>query len=129
MTNNSYKHLLSDRRYIQGFNHFNQQNWYEAHDAFEDLWHELQGPERRTIQGILQIAVGQLHLQGGNLNGATILFGEAVGRLKKIGTPDLGLDINYLCELVENRLHDLQSGIDPKSNAVPFLKELNTRSN
>ena len=64
-------------------NLFNSQNWYEAHDALEDIWNELDGDERQIIQGILQISVSQFHLSKGNNNGAIILLGEGLGRIKK----------------------------------------------
>ena len=52
---------------------FNNQKWYEAHDAFEDIWNDLVGDERQIVQGILQVSVSQFHLNKGNLNGAMIL--------------------------------------------------------
>ena len=63
---------------------FNNQKWYEAHDAFEDIWNTLYGDEREIIQGILQVSVSQFHLSKGNLNGATILLGEGLGRIKSL---------------------------------------------
>ena len=62
--------------FCNALNLFNDQKWYEAHDAFEDIWNTLDGDERQIIQGILQVAVSQFHLSKGNLNGATILLGE-----------------------------------------------------
>ena len=53
---------------------FNNHKWYEAHDAFEDIWNVVDGDERQVIQGILQVAVSQFHLNTGNLNGATICW-------------------------------------------------------
>ena len=102
---------------------FNQSLWYEAHDIFEELWHETSDPERRTLQGILQISVAQLHLERGNKNGAKILFGEGLGRLRKNGTPTLGLDITRLCLIVEERLKQLQLEGDPDQCSIPFLYE------
>ena len=61
---------------------FNNHEWYEAHDAFEEIWNSVDGDERQVIQGILQVSVSQFHLSKGNLNGATILLGEALGRIK-----------------------------------------------
>ena len=58
---------------FDALNLFNNQKWYEAHDAFEDIWNTLDGDERQVIQGILQVSVSQFHLSKGNLNGATIL--------------------------------------------------------
>ena len=65
--------------FFNALNLFNDQKWYEAHDAFEDIWNTLDGDERQIIQGILQVAVSQFHLSKGNLNGATILLGEGIG--------------------------------------------------
>ena len=102
---------------------FNQQKWYLAHDAFEELWHESIGSERSTLQGILQIAVAQLHLERSNYNGATILFGEALGRLKRIGIVDFGLDLDSLCRCIDQRLNCLHSQRDLDGCKVPFLFE------
>ena len=72
--------LLADPRLDQAIDLFNAGDWYACHDVFEELWHECQGPSRKALQGILQIAVSQLHLQRGNLRGATVLLGEGLGR-------------------------------------------------
>ena len=63
---------------------FNNHEWYEAHDAFEEIWNSVDGDERQVIQGILQVSVSQFHLSKGNLNGATILLGEGLGRIKTL---------------------------------------------
>ena len=113
--------LNNDSRFVKGLSLFNSGEWYLAHDYFEDLWHETIGPERRTLQGILQIAVAQIHLERNNLNGAVILYGEGLGRLREINTPDLGLDIDKLCEIVENRLLLLQKRSLPDKCDLPYL--------
>ena len=89
MINNKEKgsSLLDDSRLYEAIHLFNSANWYPAHDAFEELWHETIGPERDVIQGVLQVAVAQLHLERGNKSGATILYGEGLGRLRKMGIP------------------------------------------
>ena len=112
----------ADPRFQQGLELFNAGEWYAAHDLFEELWHETTDPERRSLQGILQVAVAQLHLQRGNRRGATILFGEALGRLKRPGTPDLGLDLEGLCCAAQQRLEALQHEGDPESCTVPVLQ-------
>ena len=113
-----------DPRFQQGVELFNAGEWYAAHDLFEELWHETADPERRSLQGILQVAVAQLHLQRGNRRGATILFGEALGRLKRPGTPDLGLDLASLCRAAQQRLEALQRDGDPESCTVPVLESM-----
>tara|TARA_B100000482_G_scaffold185653_1_gene162523 strand:+ start:1504 stop:1869 length:366 start_codon:yes stop_codon:yes gene_type:complete len=112
----------ADPRFQKAVQLFNDGEWYDAHDVFEELWHETANPHRRCLQGVLQVAVAQLHLQRDNRRGATILFGEALGRLKRPGTPELGLDIEGLCTCVEQRLRSLQLNEDPELCTVPFLR-------
>ena len=118
--------IFEDIRFKKALECFNSADWYHAHDAFEELWHETNGPLRTTLQAILQIAVAQLHLERGNIVGATILFGEGLGRLRRNGITDFGLDIDKLCECVQDRLTLLQKGIDPVNLPIPFLYQINS---
>ena len=113
--------LEEDPKFHNALCLFNKADWYPAHDALEELWHSTDGPERRTLQGMLQIAVAQLHLQRGNRNGAIILYGEGLGRLRIAGTHHLGLDIERFCNCIEGRLTCLQNDLDPEEFSVPFL--------
>ena len=90
-------------------NLFNNQEWYEAHDAFEEIWNSVDGDERQVIQGILQVSVSQFHLSKGNFNGATILLGECLGRIKTRTKIELGIDLESFCQCLENLLRKLQN--------------------
>jgi predicted metal-dependent hydrolase len=48
-----------------------------ATTCWRTFWHQNQGPDRQALQGLLQIAVAHLHLERGNLRGATVLLGKA----------------------------------------------------
>ena len=89
-------------------NFFNNQDWYEAHDAFEEIWNSVDGDERQVIQGILQVSVSQFHLSKGNLNGATILLGEGLGRIKNRTNINLGIDLESFCRCLEDLLTKFQ---------------------
>ena len=103
---------------------FNNQKWYEAHDAFEDIWNDLVGDERQIVQGILQVSVSQFHLNKGNLNGAMILLGEGLGRIRNKVSDDLEIDLVLLCSSLESLLNKLHTKIPLNQNDVPFLKEI-----
>ena len=119
MTEESLKDSLSN-----ALNLFNNHEWYEAHDAFEEIWNTVDGDERQVIQGILQVSVAQFHLSKGNLNGATILLGEGLGRIKTRTKINLGVDLESLCQNLEVLLSKLQNKETLNENDKPFLKLL-----
>ena len=117
--------FVNDSRFEIGMKLFNSCQWYKSHDVFEEIWHETGGLERQLLQAILQVAVAQVHLENSNLNGATILYGEALGRLKRFHLANnFGLDIEGLSNCVSRRLEFLQIGKDLSSCSVPVLKFL-----
>ena len=105
-------------------NHFNNHEWYEAHDVFEEIWNSVDGDERQVIQGILQVSVSQFHLSKGNLNGATILLGEGLGRIKTRTNLNLGIDLESFCKCLEDLLKKLQCKEILNETDKPFLKLL-----
>ena len=113
--------FINDSRFETGMNLFNSCQWYKSHDVFEEIWHETGGSERQLLQGILQVAVAQVHLENSNINGATILYGEALGRLKRFKSTNLGLDIAGLCKCISKRLELLQLGKDLADCGLPVL--------
>ena len=110
--------------FFVALNLFNNHKWYEAHDAFEEIWNSVDGDERQVIQGILQVSVSQFHLSKGNLNGATILLGEGLGRIKTRTTVNLGIDLESFCRSLENLLRKLQYKETLDEKDKPFLKHL-----
>ena len=109
---------------LDALNLFNKHAWYEAHDAFEEIWNSVDGDERQVIQGILQVSVSQFHLSRGNLNGATILLGEGLGRIKTRTKINLGIDLDSFCLCLEDLLRKLQHKETLNENDRPFLKPI-----
>ena len=120
--------LIRDPRLAEAIQLFNSGQWYACHDHFEELWHETGGPMRPVLQGILQVAVAHLHLERGNLRGATILLGEGLGRLHASPTRALGLDLQGTQTEVRRLLLALQAGEDPSDLPPPRLLSATTRS-
>ncbi len=82
-----------DPRYLAGVVLFNDQDWFEAHEVWEDLWAESHGEERRFYQGLIQAAVGLCHFHNGNLGGAAKLYRSSRDYMSGLGSPFLGLDV------------------------------------
>lgn len=99
---------MADPRFQLGVRLFNAAEWYPCHDAFEALWLETEGPLRLVLQAFLQCAVSQLHLERGNRRGATLLLGEALGRLPEDQDCALGIRLQPLRDAGSQLLTALQ---------------------
>ena len=65
----------------QGIKLFNRGMYFEAHEVWEDLWRETDGPLRNFYQGLIHAAVGLYHLRQENATGARIQLGKSLARL------------------------------------------------
>ena len=86
----------TDPRYEIGIKLFNREDFFKAHEVWEELWHETQGANRDFFQGLIQVASAMHHLQIGNMRGARILYGSGMDLLAPYGSRYLGLDLDHL---------------------------------
>lgn len=63
-----------DPRYLDGIAHFNRGEYFEAHEAWEQLWIHAQDPARLFYKGLIQAAVALHHASQGNRHGAWKLY-------------------------------------------------------
>lgn len=103
----------TDERYLRAADLFDHRYYWEAHEAWEALWHcaKRGSPDHALLQSLIQGAAGILKLHMGSTKGANLLIGRAEQRMQpiiKVMGPKLrGVDIPALFE----RLHKhLQGG-------------------
>lgn len=75
---------------------FNSARFFDAHEAFEDLWREAphDAPLRLHLQGLVQLAVAFHHQSTGNLEGACSVLERAIRNLNgaEESIPELDLE-------------------------------------
>ena len=78
---------------IEGRDAFNRGEYYEAHEHWEDVWNEIDDPERRWVQGLIQVATGLHKLERGRPDVCRTLLTKALAKLD--GAPDAldGVDV------------------------------------
>lgn len=108
-----------DPRYLAGILFFNAQDYFEAHEVWEDLWAESHGDERRFYQGLIQAAVGLFHFGGGNLGGAVKLYRSSFDYMKQCGSPFLGLDVTDFWRRMERCFGPLLNAPEPDRSLRP----------
>jgi hypothetical protein len=110
-----------DPRYLAGVLLFNAQDYFEAHEVWEDLWSESHGEERRFYQGLIQAAVGLCHFGNGNLGGAAKLYRSARDYMERCPSPFLGLDTRAFWGQMEQCFRPLLGPEPPDRTLRPDL--------
>jgi uncharacterized protein len=90
-----------DSRYLEGIQHFNECDFFEAHEVWEELWTEYQGPSRRFYQGLIQVAVCLHHFGNGNIRGARKLYHSSRKYLEEYGPTHMGLPLASFLQQLE----------------------------
>ncbi|HMU76120.1 MAG TPA: DUF309 domain-containing protein, partial [Elusimicrobiota bacterium] len=96
-----------DPRFVKGVALFNNEDFFEAHEAWEELWHETHGEAREFIQGLIQVTSAMHHLQIGNMRGARILYGSGLELLAKYGGEYWGVDLVFLRVVFKRALAEI----------------------
>lgn len=73
--------------YLRAVDYFNRADFFEAHETWEDIWRAAAGPEKRYLQGLIQIAVALHHHSTGNVAGARSLLKRGCKNLD--GCPEI----------------------------------------
>ena len=110
-----------DSRYLEGIRLFNAREFFDAHEVWEDLWHEMAGPERRFVQGLIQAAVCAYHALNGNIKGASRLFESARRYMNLFGPTHRGLDVG--CFWIQMEAALIEYLTDPNSGKARFYPD------
>ncbi len=76
----------------RGVDLFNARKFWEAHEAWEELWLAAESDLVQFLQGLIQLAAAYHHVQRGTLRGGVRLFDAALGRLAAFPLRFCGLD-------------------------------------
>jgi len=112
-----------DPRYLEGIEHFNKCDFYEAHEVWEELWADYQGPSRKFYQGLIQVAVCLHHFGNGNTRGAIKLYHSSRAYLEEYRPQHLGVDLDTLFSQLEDCCREILESEEqfPKNEIVPDL--------
>lgn len=94
--------------FIQGIEDFNRQLFFEAHDAWEELWMETRGERRLFYQGLIQTAVGFYHLSNANYKGGCSQLGKGLAKVERYLPSFHGIDTQALVLTIRRALADAE---------------------
>lgn len=100
---------LIPTEFWQAVQEFNSQNFYACHDTLEAMWMVAMEPQKTFYQGVLQIAVALYHLQNANWQGAVMLLGEGINRLRRYQPDYFGVSVTAFIAHCSHLLKTLQT--------------------
>lgn len=109
---------MQSNNYREGIALFNQHSFFEAHEVLEDVWRAASEPERKFLQGLIQVAVALHHHSRGNLVGCRSLLDRARRNLSTYPAEYGGVDLGGLLDSVDRWREALHQG----NPAPPFPK-------
>src|SRR5579859_4880065 len=101
MTSGRKARLDSQQRdllYLKGLEAFNTEHFYEAHEHWEEVWLETPNPDKKFLQGLIQVAAAFHHHSRANLLGTHNLLREGLRKLDDFPGRHGGLEIAKLRE-------------------------------
>ena len=78
--------------FLRGVEHFNSRQFWDAHEAWEELWLVAATDLEQYLQGLIQLAAAYHHLRRGTFRGGVRLFDAALRRLAPFPNPYCGID-------------------------------------
>jgi hypothetical protein len=76
--------------------HWNARRYFEAHEDWETLWNDAEGPRREWLQGLIQFAAAFHHYGRGGASGFGKLMRSASDKCRGYGGDTEGLDFARL---------------------------------
>ncbi|MDT8380828.1 MAG: DUF309 domain-containing protein [Brevefilum sp.] len=93
-----------------GIKLLNQDQFYEAHEAFETAWRRTQDPSREFYRALLQVSGGFFRLSQGNPQAARKFFTHSLKWLAPFPSPHLGFNTDILMEDIQKIILEIENG-------------------
>ena len=109
----------------KGLAEYEKGDYFEAHEAWEDLWSDYFLEDQKFLQGLIQLAVSFVHLGNGNMIGAKNMLRKCKEKFQGFSGVHRGIHINLLLSQIE-KVRLIYNGLEqPKDfnwDMVPTLK-------
>lgn len=86
---------------------FNDGQYWQSHEAWEEIWKRHQENSRIFFQGLIQVAAGMHQLNRHIFHGADKHFRNALWKLRPFQPLFLGVDVRNVVQKVEHSLREI----------------------
>jgi len=77
------KWRVDSDKYLRGISLFNNAEFFDAHEALEDIWRAAPPENKKFLQGLVQVAVAFHHYSTGNRVGMRSVLERAIRNLSE----------------------------------------------
>lgn len=113
--------------FARGVAFFNKQEFWLAHEAWEEIWLHATGDERIFLQGLIQLAAAYHHVKRGTLRGAPRLFDAALQKLGRVPNGYRDLDRRAAIDAAPRHREMVGRGESIPASEFPELILLSTK--
>ena len=106
----------------EGLRCYRAQEFFLAHEHWEEVWLKTQEPGKTFLQALIQTAAAFHHLQRGNRRGADSLLRAALQRLESFESCFGGVRVGSLREEIDAWLQELEVGDAPLNRPFPQIR-------
>ena len=111
-------------QYRVGLRLFNEEEFFDCHDALEELWSEMEGEGRKYIQGLIQAAIALFHFGNENFGGAKKLYISARKNLDPYGDQFMGVELGRFLADFQACFQELLDNTEDYPTTVSLRDEL-----
>jgi hypothetical protein len=98
---------LERKLYLDGIQLFNEHEFFEAHEVWEDCWHEAMGVKHEFYQGMIQCAVALEHYRRSNPRGVLGLSKSYPPKFRNVPPTFMGLDVQQFLQQMRDVLRPI----------------------
>ena len=95
---------LERKLYLEGIQLFNEHEYFDAHEAWEDVWHMAYGLKHDFYQGLIQCAVALEHYRRSNPRGVVSLYKSYQPKFKDVPPVFMGLEVGKFLDAMREVL-------------------------
>jgi predicted metal-dependent hydrolase len=107
--------------FARGIELFNTRYFFEAHEAWEEIWLHTEPPEKTFLQGLIQVTAAFHHHSRENLRGTKSLLRAGLTKLEDFPPHHRELNIEKLREAARKWLAALDRGEETRRPALPRI--------
>jgi predicted metal-dependent hydrolase len=90
-----------DNLFQEVMKQYKAMDYFESHEAWEDLWSDYYLEDRKFVQGLIQLAVSFVHIGNGNMIGAKNLLRKCKEKFNEFTGVQRGIQIKILLNQIE----------------------------